>query len=262
MALSQQQISQYLAHLHFTDHPGITEESLIALTRSHLEVVPFENLQVHYEHQEPSMAADALFQKVVGNRRGGYCFELNRLFYLLLKGLGFDCYPVPARVVHRRTELRPYTHRATVVNVGGKKWFIDVGFGGAGPKGAISMSTQEIQRVYGDDFRIAPDPDDYVGEYAVYRFDNGAPDKVLVFRDMPWMEADFELLNGYFSTYHRSPFVTKRVLYRCRPNGWISLVENTVTESIDGIQHVRELESADQVQDILAREFDLYAKPL
>lgn len=262
MELTREAIGRYLSHLNITEAPAATEDFLVTLTRAHLEVVPFENLEVHYEHKEPSLAAEDLFRKVVENHRGGYCFELNKLFYLLLKGLGFTCYPVPARVVHMRQELRPYSHRATVVEVNGRKWFCDVGFGGAGPKGAIRMDTEDVQTVYGDDFRIIPDPDDYKGEFALYRFEAGVPEKVLVFRDMPWMEAEFTLLNSYYATYHTSPFVNKRILYRCRPDGWISLVQNTVTTMTDNVRQTVELQTENQVQDLLLQAFGLTVKPL
>ena len=262
MELTREAVGRYLSHLNIAEAPAVTEDFLVTLTRAHLEVVPFENLEVHYEHKEPSLAAEDLVRKVVENHRGGYCFELNKLFYLLLKGLGFACYPVPARVVHMRQELRPYSHRATVVEVNGRKWFIDVGFGGAGPKGAIRMDTEDVQTVYGDDFRITPDPDDYKGEFALYRFEAGVPEKVLVFRDMPWMEAEFTLLNSYYATYHTSPFVNKRILYRCRPDGWISLVQNTVTTMTDNVRQTVELQTENQVQDLLQQEFGLAVKPL
>ena len=262
MELTPAELGSYLAHLHISDAPAVTEDFLVALTRAHLEVVPFENLEVHYAHREPSLAASDLFRKVVERSRGGYCFELNKLFYLLLKGLGFTCYPVPARVVHRRQEQRPYSHRATVVEINGRKWFCDVGFGGAGPKGAIRMDTEEIQTVFGDDFSVAPDPDAYPGELAIYRFEAGAPEKVLVFRDMPWMEADFVTLNSYYATYPRSPFLTKRVLYRCLPGGWISLTENTVTRMTNGIRQTVELQTEDEVQALIEQEFDLFVRPL
>lgn len=261
MELTHEQIRQYLAHLHITDAPAVTEEFLGALTRAHLEVVPFENLQVHYERREPVLTACGLFDKVVGGKRGGYCFELNKLFYLLLKGLGFVCYPVPARVVHRREELRPYSHRATVVEIEGRKWFCDVGFGGAGPKGAIRIDTDQVQTVFGDDFFVAPDPV-YEGEIALYRFEDGAPDKVLVIRDMPWMEADFVTLNSYYATYSHSPFVNKRILYRCKPDGWISLTENVVTRMTNGVRQTVELQTEDQVQALMEQEFDLFIKPV
>ena len=261
MELTREAIGRYLSHLNIPQAPA-TEDFLVALTRAHLEVVPFENLEVHYEHKEPSLAAEDLFRKVVENHRGGYCFELNKLFYLLLKGLGFTCYPVPARVVHNRPELRPYSHRATVVEIDGRKWFCDVGFGGAGPKGAIRIDTQDVQSVFGDNFRVCPDSDIYPGESTIFRFESGMPEAVLVFRDLPWMEADFVTLNSYYATYPRSPFLTKRVLYRCRPDGWISLTENTVTRMTNGTQQTVELQSEDQVQQLLEQEFDLFVKPL
>lgn len=262
MELTNAQLSSYLSHLHIAQAPALTEDFLVAVTRAHLEVVPFENLEVHYEHREPSLAATDLYNKVVGNKRGGYCFELNKLFYLLLKGLGFNCYPVPARVVHRREELRPFSHRATLVEIGGRKWYCDVGFGGAGPKGAIRIDTQEVQTVFGDDFFVAPDEGPYSGELAIYRFDSGAPDKVLVFRDMPWMEADFQILNGYYANHSHSPFVNKRILYRCVPGGWISLTQNTVTTMTNGIQQTVELQTETEVQELLEKEFNLFVRPL
>lgn len=262
MELNCKQIDEYIAHLGITRSPEVTEDFLVHLTRAHLEVVPFENLEVHYEHREPSLTACDLFDKVVVNNRGGYCFELNKLFYLLLKGLGFSCYPVPARVVHHREELRPYSHRATVVDIQGRKWFCDVGFGGAGPKGAVRMDTEEIQSIFDDRFLVAPDHDVYKGELAIYRFENDIPEKVLVFRDQPYMEADFVTLNSYYSTYPRSPFVNKRILYRCKSDGWISLTQNTVIRMTNGVQQTVELQTEDQIQELLAQEFHLFVKPL
>lgn len=262
MELTQQQLSDYLAYLGISRASALTEDFLAVLTRAHLEAVPFENLEVYYEHREPSLEAADLFRKVVENRRGGYCFELNKLYYLLLKGLGFSCYSVPARVVHGRDGLRPYSHRATVVVIDGRKWLCDVGFGGAGPKGAIRIDTTDVQTVFGDDFCCVPDTDVYPGEWDVCRMEAGVPQKVLVFRDCPWVEADFDTLNSYYATYHRSPFRNKRVLYRCRPDGWISLVHNTVERLTDGTVQTVELQTEEEVQTLLEQEFRLFVKPL
>ena len=261
MELTREQIGSYLAHLGISRTPEVSGEFLALLTRAHLETVPFENLEVHYEHREPSLSAEGLFRKVVENRRGGYCFELNKLFYLLLKGLGFACYSVPARVIQGRPELRPFSHRATIVEVDGCKWLCDVGFGGAGPKGALRVDTDEMRTVFGDNFRCIPDPDAYTGEFAVYAYAGGAPEKVLVFRDCPWMEADFATLNGYYATYPRSPFVNKRILYRCNPAGWVSLIDNTVTRMTNGTRQTVELQTEEEVQTFLEQEFGLTVRP-
>ena len=130
------------------------------------------------------------------------------------------------------------------------------------PKGAIRIDTQEVQTVFGDDFFVAPEQDVYPGELAIFRFDNGAPDKVLVFRDLPWMEADFQILNGYYTNHSHSPFVNKRILYRCVPGGWISLTQNTVTTMTNGIQQTVELQTETEVQELLEKEFNLFVRPL
>jgi arylamine N-acetyltransferase len=108
---------------------------------------------------------------------------------------------------------------------------------------------------------VAPDPV-YEGEMALYRFEDGAPDKVLVIRDMPWMEADFATLNSYYATYPNSPFLNKRLLYRCTPDGWISLIQNTVTRMTNGVRQTVELQTEDQVQSLMEQEFDLFVKRL
>lgn len=255
-------IPAYLARIGITDPVAADEASLIRLTRAHLEAVPFENLEVKYELREPSLAPQALFSKIVLNRRGGYCFELNKLFYLLLKAIGFSCYNVPCRVVYNREELRPVSHRATIVTVNAHKWFVDVGYGGAGPKGAIRMDTEDVQSIFADDFFVVFDREqEYPGEYVIYRFDNGSPARLITFQDRSWTEADYVTLNSYYATYPRSPFKNRRMLYRCFPWGWISLTDNTLITMKDGIRQTVELQTEQQVQEIIADVFSLYVTP-
>ena len=65
--------------------PGVLDEAarLRALHRAHQMAVPFENLSIHLG--EPiSLDEDDLFGKIVDRRRGGFCYELNGAFALLL----------------------------------------------------------------------------------------------------------------------------------------------------------------------------------
>jgi N-hydroxyarylamine O-acetyltransferase len=68
--------------------PGVLDEAALhALHRAHLMTVPFENLSIHLN--EPiSLAAGDLVSKIVTRRRGGFCYELNGAFALLLEALG------------------------------------------------------------------------------------------------------------------------------------------------------------------------------
>ena len=60
---------------------------LRSLHRAHQQAVPFENLSIHLS--EPiSLAEDDLVEKIIRRDRGGFCYELNGLFALLLEALG------------------------------------------------------------------------------------------------------------------------------------------------------------------------------
>jgi N-hydroxyarylamine O-acetyltransferase len=103
--------------------------SLAELHRAHQTAVPFENLSIHLG--EPiSLAPDALFDKIVRRRRGGFCYELNGAFAILLEALGHDVARVGARV-HDGTRFGPiFDHLALLVtDPGGERWLADVGFG-------------------------------------------------------------------------------------------------------------------------------------
>ena len=150
-------ILAYLDRIHCAGPIPVTVEGLQTVTQAHLRAIPFENLLLTDEGAEPSLEAEDLFHKIVENNRGGYCFELNKLFFLLLTELGFDCRSVAARVINNRPEPCPISHRAVVVALDGKRYFCDVGFGGPGPKGLVELDTDAPQEIYGETFRVTKD---------------------------------------------------------------------------------------------------------
>ena len=147
-------IQAYLDRIGYRGTRELNADNLSALIRAHLETVPFENLLIVVEGGVPSLEPEDLYRKVVENHRGGWCFELNKIFYLLLKALGYECYPVPVRVLGR-PEPCPISHRGTIVVLDGRRWYVDVGFGGMGPKGIINMEDSGIQTIVGEHFRAA-----------------------------------------------------------------------------------------------------------
>src|SRR5699024_2774809 len=50
---------------------------------------PFENIDV-ISHNEQPITREYLINKMLKNRRGGLCYELNGLLHLVLKAFGFD----------------------------------------------------------------------------------------------------------------------------------------------------------------------------
>ncbi|HTX81442.1 MAG TPA: arylamine N-acetyltransferase [Streptosporangiaceae bacterium] len=103
---------------------------LRSLHRVHQMAVPFENLSIHLS--EPiSLAEEDLVEKIIRRGRGGFCYELNGLFALLLEALGAQVIRVAARV-HGDGHLGPpFDHLALIVLTpdGSGPWLADVGFG-------------------------------------------------------------------------------------------------------------------------------------
>ena len=107
-----------------------TDDALRELQLRHLRTVPFENLSIHLG-EEIVLEEERLLNKVVGARRGGFCYELNGAFGALLGALGFDVTFLAARVYGEEERLGiPYDHMALRVRtVDGGDWLVDVGFG-------------------------------------------------------------------------------------------------------------------------------------
>ena len=103
---------------------------LRSLHRAHQLTVPFENLSIHLA--EPiSLDERDLIDKIVRRRRGGFCYELNGAFALLLEALGAQVSRVAARVYGEAGLSPPLDHLALIVRPadGSGPWLADVGFG-------------------------------------------------------------------------------------------------------------------------------------
>jgi N-hydroxyarylamine O-acetyltransferase len=119
--------NQYLARIGYNGIPAPNCETLFELQKNYLLHVPFENLYIHAGI--PIKLADS-FRKVVTENRGGFCYELNGLFFLLLKDIGFNVKMISARVHSKNNEFTPeFDHMALVVEIDRKKYLVDVGFG-------------------------------------------------------------------------------------------------------------------------------------
>jgi N-hydroxyarylamine O-acetyltransferase len=123
-------LAAYLERIGVPRPATVDAAALAALHRAHLLTVPFENLSIHLS--EPiSLDPGELLDKIVTRRRGGFCYELNGAFALLLQALGADVMQVGARVHGAAGFGPPFDHLALVVRLadGSGPWLADVGFG-------------------------------------------------------------------------------------------------------------------------------------
>lgn len=122
-------VKEYLARIGFSSPCSVDLSTLKALHLLHLRTVPFENLDIH-ANQEIVLDEGKLYEKIVGRRRGGICYELNGSFAWLLKTLGFDVTMISANVYDGKTNLTPdFDHMVLIVNINDVRYLVDVGFG-------------------------------------------------------------------------------------------------------------------------------------
>jgi N-hydroxyarylamine O-acetyltransferase len=126
--MKKEDAAAYLARIGHAGSRAPTLETLRALHRAHLHAVPFENLDIHLG-RPIRLDPAAFFRKIVGERRGGFCYELNGLFAELLAHLGFPVSLLSAQVAREGGGFGPDGDHLTLAVSAGGRWLVDVGFG-------------------------------------------------------------------------------------------------------------------------------------
>ncbi len=122
----------YLARIEYEGPFVPTVEAVRGLHTAHMYGVAFENLDIVPLHRSILLEHETLWQKIVEERRGGFCYELNGMFAWLLKQAGFAVSYLNGRVFSRSGKLGiDFDHLVLLVTVPGesRRWIADVGFG-------------------------------------------------------------------------------------------------------------------------------------
>jgi N-hydroxyarylamine O-acetyltransferase len=139
-------IHAYCRRIGYAGELAPTLPVLRALMEHHTTTVPFENLDVLLGRQI-QLTAEALERKIVGERRGGYCFEQNGLFLHVLEGIGFKVRPLGARVrlMATRDVTPARTHLLLRLDIEGESWLADVGIGAVSPMAPLLLHAEDEQ---------------------------------------------------------------------------------------------------------------------
>lgn len=172
-------------------------KTLNKILYAHLRSIPFENLDAWTEKKCPSLAISDLYEKIIMQRRGGWCFELNLLLYSLLKSIGYEAYPVCCRITLGFEELIPIGHCAVICVIDGKKYYCDVGFGNIALQSAIPLDG--TLSPYG--FYIKSGR----GWYSIWR-SHPADEELIRFADTEFEPIDFLALNAARATEQNGRF--------------------------------------------------------
>jgi N-hydroxyarylamine O-acetyltransferase len=254
----QPDLDAYFARIGYTGPRNPTLEVLNAVAEAHIQSIPFENLDVLLR-RSISLEPAAIFQKLVLDHRGGYCFEQNGLLLEILGAMGFQVVPLSARVRLQRPRdfTPPRTHVFLRTAIDNEIWLVDVGVGGLSPTAAIRLddsgrvqkTPHEPRRIVREDGRLFHQV--LLGEQwcDVYEF---------TLEEMPLI--DRELGNWYTSAYPQSHFRDRLIVARAAPEGVRLTLQNDEfsTRGRDGRADTRKLASPEELLEVLATHFGLH----
>lgn len=263
-------VDLYLKRIGMKRPTSLNKEYLDELVLAHQCSVPFENLDIYDLRKPISIIPRDIFEKVVVRKRGGYCFELNGLFVLLLQALGYDAYSCPCRGARPGMVVpSPVRHRGNIVRLDGEYLFCDVGYGGPMPPGSVVLEDGTRQIVGGETFWFER-KDEFT--WLLRRLTKGKIDmgmsgitdgnneiqeaNVLYISQAPWEPIDFILVNRECSEGDNATFAQRRMLNLRRRDGHIALTGNLFTKVKNGVKESREI-TDEEAMRLIKDEFGL-----
>src|SRR5579859_4334802 len=250
---------EYLDRIHFAYGAGFDSlepslRLLRALHEAHLLAVPFENLSIHYG-QPIILREEALYEKIVRRRRGGFCYELNGLFAWLLRQLGFTVTLLSARVAEADGGFSPeFDHMALLVShLDGAEWLADVGFGDSFRRPLRMQPDVEQDGADGRRYRLRFDAAD--GSWLMRQGGESGWESQYRFTLQPHIMADFADRCHFQQTSPDSHFTQKRICSRALPDGRVTLSDRRLITTLHGARLERELVTEDEYRDVLAERF-------
>jgi N-hydroxyarylamine O-acetyltransferase len=240
----------YLKRIAYSGPLAPTAETLRQLHLAHLLAVPFENLSIHWG--EPVLLTDeALFEKIVLQRRGGFCYELNGLFAALLRTLGFEVVMLEGAVMKPNGEFGPeFDHMPLMVTLD-DRWLVDVGFGDCFREPLlVDERAEQLQgrRAY----RIEEVAQ---GLLLLRRGEDGEWKAQYRFRLTPHVYSEYAGMCSYHQTSPESFFTQKRLCSLATRDGRVTLSDMRLIITRGGIREEKRLETAKEYAEALRQHF-------
>jgi N-hydroxyarylamine O-acetyltransferase len=215
-------LPRYLKRLNFRGEPKANLAVLSELQSLHLVNIPFENLDIH-TGKKIELDIATIYAKIIENGRGGFCYELNGLFFELLKAVGFEVKMVSGRVFGRDGIYgREFDHLAIVAEIEGRKYLVDVGFG----KFSLEPLEMKLGVVLHDelgDFQFDKYDEDY---WRINEIVDGDLVPEYIFQLQPREFSEFSPMCEFHQTSPESHFTRGKLISKIIEGGRITLTNN------------------------------------
>jgi arylamine N-acetyltransferase len=243
------------------DYRGAAEPNLDVLrdlVTAHTQAIPFENLDPVMGVPVDDLSPEALTNKLVHRRRGGYCYEQNGLMGYVLAELGFRVRRLAGRVVWMRPPDVPFpaqTHTVLAVTFPGSQgsYLVDVGFGGQTPTSPLRLETGGVQQTTHEPYRLEDRRDGLVLQVQI----RGEWMPLYEFTTRTQPEIDLKVGSWFVSTHPSSGFVTGLMAAVVADDARVNLAgRNLTVHRANGSEKVR-LNDAAAVVETLTERFGI-----
>ncbi len=228
--------------------------TLGTILAAHAAAIPFENLDPLLA-RPVSLELPALTAKLLGSRRGGYCFEQNTLLAAALETIGFRVTRLAARVRWMRPKEQPEgprTHMLLRVDLGGDVFIADAGFGGHTLAGPVRLAPGREQALPESRVRVLPAPDGFLLQAALPA---GWTD-LYRFTLEPHSVQDYAVANWFTATHPSALFTTNLLAERLTPQSRDMLFNRALTRRLaDGSVRARTLADGAELGAVLEDVF-------
>jgi N-hydroxyarylamine O-acetyltransferase len=215
----------YLSRIDTRAPNGATPKVLRELQVAHLQAVPFENLDIHLGI-EIVLEPERILRKIVTDRRGGFCYELNYGFHWLLTEIGYNVTLVSAEVARPEGGFGiPFDHMTLLVETEGERWLADVGFGDSFLYPLLFVADEEHEE---PEFRYRLRP--HEGYWHLERASREGGDFEVQYRftTTPRRLEDFRAGCAYHQSSPESTFTQKVVATRALPGGRVTVTRDRI----------------------------------
>lgn len=243
-------LAAYLARIGYSGPLRPDYETLASLLAAHMNAIHFENLDVLLG-RPIRLDLDSLQDKLVREKRGGYCFEHGTLLGAALEAIGFDVFARAARIVMLLpVERAPRTHMFLVVRLPEGEFVLDPGFGGFACRapipldGAAVAEGAERYRMVADGGRRNLEVADEEKAIAIW--------SAMFADDSP---VDFTLGNHFTATHETSHFRQNLMMRALTPQGRVTVMNRAVTIRTPREKRTFELEDRAALRRLLRDSF-------
>lgn len=249
-------LKQYFNRVQFTGFPTVDLETLTSIHRQQCFNIPFDMLDYHLGIL-PNLTPEYIFNKLVLNKRGGGCSQVNELLAIVLEQIGFKVSRLLSRILYNVEDKYtvPLSHKILLVELPNKQTYLcDTGFAMYGIIEPIPLKLNTVFEKYYDSHRLISD--ERLGTILQRKFKDEWVD-LFSFTSAKYIPQDYIPINYYNSNNPNSKFVKNIIVILATKQGRKTIVNNEYKEYIEQKKFTIEITSNSQYHELLAKNFNI-----